>query len=66
MIKKEDRAFLDESLRGHISKAKASYEEAVECACLSGENEDLEAMERASKRYLLLLHVQTRLTDVCA
>lgn len=66
MIKKEDRAFLDESLRGHIAKAKEAYAAAVEGVCLRGEPEDLEEMDRWSRRYLLLLKAQTLLTDASA
>lgn len=66
MIKKEDRAFLDESLRGHISKAQADLHTAVEAVCLRGENEDLDEMERRGKRYALLLKAGTFLTDACA
>lgn len=65
-IKKEDRAFLDESIRGHIAKAKSAYEEAVECACLRGEDADLKLMERTAKRYLTLLLAQSMLNDICA
>jgi hypothetical protein len=65
-IKKEDRALLDESIRGHIAKAKSAYEDAVEAACLRGDDVDLDAMEKACKRYMLLLKAQSLLTDVCA
>lgn len=65
-LKKEDRAFLDETVRGHVSKAKIAYEDAVEAACLHGDDEDLDRMEKASKRYVMLLKAQTLLTDLCA
>ncbi len=66
MIKKEDRAFLDESLRGHISRARDTLYSALEGVCLRGELEDLEEFERSRNLYAGLLKAQTFLTDGCA
>lgn len=65
-IKKDDGSFLAEQLRGHISKSKSDYEDAVEAVCIRGFDEDIEQMENASKRYMALLRAGTLLTDVCA
>ncbi len=66
MIKKDDRAFLGESLRGHIAKAKEDLERVVEGICLRGDLEDLEEFRRQLDRYQTLLRVNTLLTDTCA
>lgn len=66
MIKREDRAFLDESLRGHIAKARDQLYAAVEGVCLRGEDEDLAEMDRQHKRYTALLKAHTLLADACA
>lgn len=63
MIKKEDRAFLDESLRGHIYKARDDVYVTLEAVCLRGQPEDLEAWMTARDRYANLLKAQTFLTD---
>ena len=63
MIKKEDRAFLDESLRGHIFRARDDVYVALEAVCLRGQPEDLDAFRAARERYAELLKAQTFLTD---
>jgi hypothetical protein len=63
MIKKEDRAFLDENLRGHIFHARDEVYVALEAVCLRGQPEDLEAFRAARERYAELLKAQTLLTD---
>ena len=65
MIKKEDRAFFDESLRGHITKQRARLSDAVEAVCLRGTAEDLEAFRIECDRYSLLLKAGNLLIDEC-
>ncbi len=64
-IKKEDRAFLDESLRGHITKARAELSDAVEAVCLRGSAADLEEFKTRMERYSLLLKAGNFLIDEC-
>ncbi len=67
MIKKEDRAFLDESLRGHVAKARSRLYDLVEAVCLRGEAEDIDAFEVECRRYAFLLKAHNFLTDeTCA
>jgi len=65
-IKKEDRAFLDESLRGQISRAQVTLHDALEQVCLRGDAEDLERLDQQIRRYTLLLKASSLLTDACA
>jgi hypothetical protein len=65
-IKKEDRAFLAESLSGHIARTKVLLEDAVEQVCLAGAPEDTARMDALLIQYHLLLKANTLLTDHCA